>query len=84
MLLVPITLGTSGNTLPVLRDQSNSDGSFQLTAVTPGKYILLAIDRGWDVPWRDPQSLERYLLKGTAIDLRPSSKLTKTITAQSP
>ena len=84
VLLVPITLGAPGNTLPVLRDQANSDGSFLLTAVTPGKYILLAIDHGWDVPWRDPQSLERYLLKGTAIDLRPSGKLTETIPAQAP
>ena len=84
VLLVPITLGAPGSTLPVLRDQANSDGSFLLTAVTPGKYILLAIDHGWDVPWRDPQSLERYLLKGTAIDLRPSGKLTETIPAQAP
>lgn len=84
VLLVPITLGAPGNTLPVLRDQANSDGSFLLTAVTPGKYILLAIDHGWDLPWRDPQSLERFLLKGTAIDLRPSGKLTETIPAQTP
>ena len=84
VLLVPITLGAPGNTLPVLRDQSNSDGSFLLTAITPGKYILLAIDHGWDVRWRDPQSLERYLLKGTAIEVRPSGKLTETIAAQAP
>ena len=84
VLLVPITLGAPGNTLPVLRDQANSDGSFLLTAVTPGKYILLAIDHGWDVHWRDPQSLERYLLKGTAVDVRPSGKLAETIPAQTP
>ncbi len=84
VLLVPTTLGAPGNTLPVLRDQANSDGSFLLSALTPGKYILLAIDHGWDVPWNDPQSLERYLLKGTAIDVRPSGKLTETISAQTP
>ncbi len=84
VLLVPITLGTPGNILPVLRDQANSDGSFRLTAVTPGKYILLAIDHGWDVNWKDLQSLERYLLKGTALDLHPGSKLTETIQAQMP
>ncbi len=84
VLLVPITLGAPGNTLPVLRDQANSDGSFLLTAVTPGKYILLAIDHGWDIHWTDPQSLERYLLKGTAIDVHPSGKLTETIPAQAP
>ena len=84
VLLVPVTLGAPGNTLPVLRDQANSDGSFRLTAVTPGKYILLAIDNGWDVHWKDPQSLERYLLKGIALDVQPSSKLTETIPAQSP
>ena len=84
VLLVPITFGAPGNTLPVLRDQANSDGSFLLSAVTPGKYILLAIDHGWDVHWRDPQSLERFLLKGTALDLRPSGKLVETIPAQAP
>ncbi len=84
ILLVPTTLGAPGNTLPVLRDQANSDGSFRLTAVTPGKYILLAIDHGWDVNWRDMQSLERYLLKGTAVDVRPSGKLSETISAQLP
>ncbi len=84
VLLVPITLGAPGNTLPVLRDQANSDGSFRLTAITPGKYILLAIDHGWEVNWKDPQSLERYLLKGTAIDLHPGSKLNETIPAQVP
>lgn len=84
VLLVPITLGAAGNTQPVLRDQANSDGSFRFTAVTPGKYILLAIDHGWDVHWKDAQSLERYLLKGTALDLPPSGKLTETIEAQVP
>ena len=84
VLLVPITFGAPGNTLPLLRDQANSDGSFLLSAVTPGKYILLAIDHGWDVHWRDPQSLERFLLKGTALDLRPSGKLVETIPAQAP
>ena len=84
VLLVPITLGTPGNTLPVLRDQANTDGSFLLTAVTPGKYILLAIERGWDILWKDPQRLERYLLKGTAIDLRPSGKVAETVLAQLP
>ncbi len=84
VLLVPITLGAPGNTLPVLRDQANSDGSFLLTAVTPGKYILLAIDHGWDIHWKDPQTLERFLLKGTAIDGRPSGKLSETIPAQTP
>ena len=84
VLLVPITLGVPGNTLPVLRDQANSDGSFRLTAVTPGKYILLAIDHGWEVNWKDPQSLERFLLKGTAIELHPGGKLTETFAAQVP
>ena len=84
VLLVPITLGAPGNTLPVLRDQANSDGSFLFTNLTPGKYILLAIDHGWDVHWNDSQSLERYLLKGTAIDVRPSGKLAETISAQTP
>jgi hypothetical protein len=84
VLLVPATLGDP-NALAVLRrDQSNSDGSFEIRGVLPGAYILVAIDHGWTVNWRDPATLRRYLLGGVAIDLAPAAVLARSIETQKP
>lgn len=88
VLLVPATLGDPSGLNIVRRDQSNSDGSFDLNGVLPGAYILIAIDHGWDVKWNDPASLRRYLMHGLPLDLAVDSGTTKevkeTIEAQAP
>jgi hypothetical protein len=84
ILLVPATLGDP-NGLPILRrDQTNTDGSFELADVIPGQYILTAIDHGWQVNWNDPSTLRGYLLHGTPMDVAPSATLKQKIEAQSP
>jgi hypothetical protein len=84
VLLVPATLGNlSGFDLPS-RDQSNTDGSFELSGILPGGYILLAIDHGWEINWADPATLRHFLLHGVPIDIKPNSDLKQTIQAQSP
>jgi hypothetical protein len=50
------------------RDQSDSDGSFVLRAVVPGKYILLALDDGESLAYREPGVLKPYLATGTPLD----------------
>ena len=77
VLLVPITLGTPGNTLPVLRDQANTDGSFLLTAVTPGKYILLAIDRAGTSCGRIRRAWSAICLKAPPSTSAPPVSLPK-------
>lgn len=84
VLLIPATFGDpSGIDIP-RRDQSNTDGSFELGDVLPGAYILVAINHGWEVNWSDPATLRRFLLHGIPLDLRPSTDLRETIEAQSP
>jgi Carboxypeptidase regulatory-like domain len=50
-------------------DQSDSDGSFQLGGIIPGKYRLLAIQDGWSLDWRDPMVLKPYLEKAQSLEI---------------
>jgi len=52
------------------RDQSDSDGTFDLPNVVPGKYRLLAIERGWDLEWANPAVLQAFLAKSVPIEVR--------------
>ncbi|HEY1424085.1 MAG TPA: carboxypeptidase-like regulatory domain-containing protein [Candidatus Acidoferrum sp.] len=61
-------------------DQSDSDGTFALYNVIPGKYFLVAIRDGWDLDWRDPQVLKPYLEK--AMPLQFGSGETKQVTVE--
>jgi hypothetical protein len=84
VLLIPATFGDpSGVDLPG-RDQSNSDGSFEISGVLPGGYILVAIDHGWDVNWSDPATLRRYLVHGVALEIKPPADLKERIEALAP
>ncbi len=53
----------------VRRDQSDTDGTFNLRDVAPGKYTVLAIDDGWDLDWAKPGVLDRYLKGGVTINV---------------
>jgi len=67
VLLAPEDLnGTSGL---FRRDQSDSDGTFTLPRVVPGKYYVVAIDGAWELEWSKPEVLKRYLAKATTIDV---------------
>ncbi len=81
VLLVPATLGQAGDLTPLLRDQTNTDGSFTFHSVVPGRYILVAIDHGWRVDWRDPSTLAKYLSQGMPVELKGSGKLREEIAA---
>jgi len=81
VLLVPATLGQPGNLAAVQRDETNTDGTFLISAVMPGRYILVAIDRGWTVDWRKPETLAPYLLHGVPIEVKSSAKLSEELEA---
>ena len=53
-------------------DQSDSDGTFSLPNVVPGKYVLMAIADGWDLEWKKPEILNPYLEKGQRIQIAPN------------
>jgi hypothetical protein len=49
------------------RDQSDSDGSFDLSSVTPGKYTLIALENGWELEWGKPEVLKPFLAAGEPV-----------------
>jgi len=64
------------------RDQSDSDGSFTMSPLFPGRYTLLAIENGWDLEWADPAVLFRYLPAGQPVTIAPGAALTLNATVQ--
>ncbi len=65
------------------RDQSDSDGTFLLSGIIPGRYRLLAIDEGWELNWADPNVLAAYLKKSITVQVRAHDKLKQTVEVQS-
>jgi hypothetical protein len=50
-------------------DQSDSDGPFALGGILPGKYLLLAIEDGWDLEWTNRGISKPYLEKAQALQV---------------
>jgi Carboxypeptidase regulatory-like domain len=65
------------------RDQSDSDGTFSLSDILPGRYRLLAIDEGWELNWADPNVLAAYLKKSIAVQVHAHDKLKQAVEVQS-
>jgi hypothetical protein len=64
------------------RDQSDSDGSFLLFNIIPGRYRLLAIDEGWELDWADPNVLAAYLKKSVPVRVYAHDKLRQVVEVQ--
>ena len=62
-----LLLPESGQPELIRRDQSDSDGTFTLRNVVPGKYRLMALANGWELPWADPEQQKALLRKGVAV-----------------
>jgi len=83
-LLVPTTI-EDPNALRVLRrDQTNTDGSFDIADVIPGQYILVVLDHGWEINWNDPATLRGYLSRGVPLDLVSGANVKQNVDAQAP
>ena len=54
------------------RDQSDSDGTFTLRDVLPGRYRMLAIDDGWELEWANLSLLKNRLEHAQKIEVQPS------------
>jgi hypothetical protein len=57
----------------VRRDQSDSDGSFELRGAAPGSYALVAIQDGWNLDWQRPDVIARYLRAGIPVNIPDQS-----------
>jgi hypothetical protein len=51
------------------RDQSDSDGTFSLYQILPGRYTLVAIEKGWELDWHDPNVLKPFLERGEVVEV---------------
>ena len=58
------------------RDQSDSDGSFSLRDVIPGKYTVVAIADGWTLNWAEPNVISRYLSSGQSVTVTEQNSKT--------
>jgi hypothetical protein len=67
VLLIPQDL--ENNRVLVRRDQSDSDGTFALANVVPGRYTAVAIQNGWNLEWANPAVLTPYLKDGEPIEI---------------
>jgi hypothetical protein len=54
------------------RDQSDSDGTFTLRDVLPGRYRVVAIENGWDLEWANPEVLKTRLDHAESVDIQPN------------
>lgn len=84
VMIVPAGLDDPGSFTTVVRDQSDTDGSFNLENIVPGQYILIAVDHGWNINWSDPATLRRYLAQGTPLEVHRDASLKQNIEAQAP
>jgi hypothetical protein len=57
------------------RDQSDSDGTFTLRQILPGRYTVIAIEKGWEINYRNPAVLKPYLEHGEVVDVAPHRNL---------
>jgi Carboxypeptidase regulatory-like domain len=80
VLLVPQHI--EGNLDLFRRDQSDSDGTFTLYRAVPGRYIVVAIENGWDLDWQSPAVLKPYLERGQPIEVTANGTYKVSITAQ--
>lgn len=64
------------------RDQSDSDGSFTLQEITPGRYTLVAIENGWNQQWADPAVFKQWLNGGEAVQVAPDGKYSVKVRVQ--
>jgi hypothetical protein len=67
VLLVPA--GAKPNRDLYRMDQSDSDGSFTLYRVFPGRYTLVSIEDGWSLDWARPEVIAPYLAHGLKVQI---------------
>ena len=61
------------------RDQSDSDGTFTLLDVLPGRYRMLAIDDGWELEWGNLSLLKKRLEHAQSIEVQPSKTYSRIV-----
>ncbi|HEX9232946.1 MAG TPA: carboxypeptidase-like regulatory domain-containing protein [Candidatus Acidoferrum sp.] len=63
-------------------DQSDSDGTFAISGILPGKYLLMAIDDGWDLEWFNPAVLNPFRENAQMFEIVPDGSTKATVNVQ--
>ena len=63
-------------------DQSDSDGTFAIGAILPGKYRLMAIEDGWDLEWFNPTVLNPFRENAQIFEIMPDGSTKATVNVQ--
>jgi hypothetical protein len=65
------------------RDQSDTDGTFTLREILPGRYTVVAIEKGWELDWQNPAVLKPYLEHGEVVDVSANKTYKVSLSLQS-
>ncbi len=82
VMIVLAPLDLKSNPALFRRDQSDSDGTFALNVVVPGRYTLMAIEDGWDLEWADPSVLQKYIADGESVQIAANQKTEVSVKVQ--
>jgi hypothetical protein len=63
----------------IRRDQSDGDGSFSLTDITPGRYVLLAVAANDELEYAKPEAMQGYLSGAKRIVVEPGRRYEETV-----
>jgi hypothetical protein len=72
-MVVLVPKDPEGNGDLFRRDQSDLDGTFDLRAVVPGEYTVIAIENGWDLDWSQPGVIAAYAKPGKVVRVQEAS-----------
>jgi len=81
-MVVLIPQNIADNITLFRRDQSDSDGTFTLPDVVPGRYTVIALENGWEMEWTSPDRLRPYLALGTSVEITGKEQLDIKVAAQ--
>jgi len=81
-LIMLVPENANSNLALFRRDQSDSDGSFSLKDILPGKYKIVGIQGGWDLEWADPAVLKTHFEQAVDVEIRANTKYEMTVKVQ--
>lgn len=81
-MIVLVPADPANNQILFRRDQSDSDGSFGIADVVPGRYTLLAIADGWELEWANPAVLEKFMAQGEPLTVEAKGKYSVKVKVQ--
>jgi protocatechuate 3,4-dioxygenase beta subunit len=74
-VMVVLVPGDIEDNAPLIRrDQSDSDGTFSLLSVVPGRYTVVAVADGWDLEWAKSSVLKPFLKNGEPVEVSGSAR----------